>query len=74
MSTHTAKVVKNPRLTSAKPPLRVHHQNDDSRPIKAQDVPKWKQESEQIRRALGRSSADSANQYNLTGSTVNSQL
>ena len=30
------------RVTSAKPPLRVNGKNEDSRPIKVQQVPKWK--------------------------------
>lgn len=36
-------------------------------------MPKWRQESEQIRRASGRSRTDSTNQYNVTNSSANSQ-
>lgn len=61
MSSRTANVTKKPRVSSAKPPLRVSNNKEDSRPVKAQNVPKWKQESEQVRRAMGRSSADSTN-------------
>ena len=69
-STQAAKPARKPRVASAKPPLS---KDENNRPIKAQNVPKWKQESEQVRRALGRSKVDSTNQYNMTGSTVNSQ-
>ena len=35
-----------PRVASAKPPLRKNKPQEDARPIKAQNVPKWKLQSE----------------------------
>ena len=35
-----------PRVASARPPLRKNKQQEDARPIKAQNVPKWKLQSE----------------------------
>ena len=44
------------RVSSARPEMKkASEQQDEERPIKNQSVPKWKLESEQIRRASGRS-------------------
>ena len=63
----SAGVQRKPRVTSAKPPLTVNKNGkQEQRPIKQNNIPKWKLESEQLRRSLGRSSADSRSQYNVT--------
>ena len=59
--------MRKPRIASAKPPLVQNKDSIDNRPIKSNNVPKWKQESEQLRRAMSRSATDSTNQYDVSG-------
>ena len=60
-SQRSVRPVRKPRIASAKPPLVQNKDIGDNRPIKTNNVPKWKQESEQLRRAMSRSATDSTN-------------